>query len=214
MGQIISPKNDNASPSSGTAFLLPPTFYTQRLYNISFSSFRAMKRAILLAVLLLAGLGVHAQATPAAEANQSAQTGSISALDDQNGFRTYVLGMPISNYPQLKRKSKELYESPKEPLLLDNVTLTSLNFTSYKGRLASIGFGTLGTDKAEALLRILTAKYGPSTTVNAVLQTWVGNKVTLYVTRVGGGDYEMCMVILKSNELAAAERREQSAAAK
>ena len=162
-------------------------------------------KAFLLAGLLLVGLSAQAQATSAAEANQPAPTGSVLALDTKNGFRTYFLGTPISDYPQLKRKGKDMYESPAEPLLVGDVKLTSLNFTSYKGRLASIAFGTLGTDSIERLLAIFIGEYGPSTSRNEVLQTWVGQKVTLYVTRVGGGDSEIGIVIMKSNELAAAQ---------
>ena len=168
-----------------------------------------MKHFILNA-LLLAGLAsgsAWAQTVPVAETKQSPQTGSISTLDNQNGFRTYLLGTPIRDYPQLKRKGNNIYESPKESLLIDNVRLTSLNFTSYKGKLASIGFGTNGTDNIEKLLAIFISEYGPSTSTNAVLQTWVGNKATLYLTRVGVGDYEICIVTIKSNELAAEEKR-------
>lgn len=163
-------------------------------------------RKILLAGLLLSGLPALAQAPSAAEAIHPAPTASVSALDTENGFRTYHLGAPIKEYPQLQRTGKELYESPKEALLVGDVPLTSLSFTSYKGRLASIVFGTLGTDKIEQLLATFTRAYGPSTATNAVLQTWVGKSVTLYVTRVGAGDREVGIVTMKSNELAAAQK--------
>lgn len=163
-------------------------------------------KKLLLAGLLLSGLPALAQATSAAETAQPAPVASGSALDTKNGFRTYLLGTPISTYPQLKRKGKDLYESPKEPLLEGDVQLTSLSFTSYKGRLASIVFGTLGTNNIEKLLALFTREYGPSTSTNAVLQTWVGKSVTMYVTRVGGGDREVCIVTMKSNELAAAQK--------
>lgn len=116
----------------------------------------------------------------------------------------------MREYPQLKRKSKDIYESPKEPLLVENIQLTSLLFASYQGRLASITLGALGEDNIEALLNRFTIKYGPSTSSNAVGQTWKGNKVTLYVTRVGGGAREIGIITLKSNELAAAERAAQN----
>ncbi|RZJ94664.1 MAG: hypothetical protein EOO60_02540 [Hymenobacter sp.] len=162
-------------------------------------------KKLLLAGLLLPGLPALAQASAAAVATQPAPAASVSALDTKNGFRTYLLGTPISAYPQLKRKGKDLYQSPTEPLLVADIPLTSLNFTSYKGRLASIAFGTLGTDNIEKLLAIFTSEYGPSTSANAVLQTWIGKSVTMYVTRVGAGDGEVCIVMIKSNELAAAQ---------
>jgi hypothetical protein len=163
-------------------------------------------KKILLAGLLLSGLPALAQTTSAAEPTQPAPAASASVLDTNNGFRTYLLGTPISTYPQLKRKGKDLYESPTEPLLAGDVPLTNLSFTSYKGRLASIVFGTRGTDAIEKLVATFTSAYGPSTSTNAVLQTWVGKSVTLYVTRVGAGDGEVCIVTMKSNELAAAQK--------
>jgi hypothetical protein len=163
-------------------------------------------KKIFFAGLLLSGLPALAQVTAAAETTQPAPATSVSTLDAQNGFRTYLLGTPIKDYPQLKRTNKDLYESPTEALLVGDVQLTSLSFTSYKGRLASIVFGTLGTDNIEKLLATFTGEYGPSTSANAVLQTWVGKRVTLYVTRVGAGDREVCIVTIKSNELAAAQK--------
>ena len=99
-----------------------------------------------------------------------------------------------------------MYVSPQEPLLEADARLTSLNFTSYKGRLASINFGAMGTDNIEKLLKRFAAEYGPSTITNAVLQSWVGSKATLYVTRVGAGEQEIGIIMLKSNELAAAQK--------
>lgn len=165
-------------------------------------------RTILLAGLLLSGLPALAQAPSAAAAAPTypAPAASVSALDTENGFRTYRFGTPVKEYPQLKRIGKDLYESPQEALLVGDVPLTSVRFTSYKGRLASVVFGTLGTDKIEKLLATFTNAYGPSTSANAVLQTWVGKSVTLYVTRVGAGDREVCVVTLKSNELAAMQK--------
>jgi hypothetical protein len=163
-------------------------------------------RKILLAGLLLSGLPALAQAPLATEPTSPTPTASVSVLDAENGFRTYRLGAPVKEYPQLKRTGKDIYESPKEALLVGEVPLTSLSFTSYKRRLASIVFGTLGTDKIEQLLATFTRAYGPSTTTNAVLQTWVGKTVTLYVTRVGAGDREVGIMTMKSNELAAAQR--------
>ncbi|NML65273.1 hypothetical protein HHL22_08660 [Hymenobacter sp. RP-2-7] len=166
-----------------------------------------MKHFLLTASLLCLALGpAQAQTAP----TPPVQAGPISALDAQNGFRTYVLGAPIKEYPQLKRKEGVIYESRKEPLLLGNTQLTNLYFTTYQGRLASIVFGTRGADNSEALVASLTQQYGPSTSANGAAQTWEGNKVTMYVTRVGSGDYEICIVTLKSNELAA----EQKATAK
>ncbi len=163
-------------------------------------------RKVLLAVLLLSGLPALAQATSAAEPTHPAPAASVSALDTENGFRTYRLGTPVKEYPQLKRTGKDIYESPTEALRVGDVPLTSLRFTSYKGRLASIVFGTLGTDKIEQLLATFTRAYGPSTSANAVLQMWAGKSVTLYVTRVGAGDREVCIMTMKSNELAAAQK--------
>lgn len=168
-----------------------------------------MKQTLLAALLLIAGPAL-AQQVPAGAAAQPAQAGSISALDTQNGFRTYVLGAPIKDYPQLKRKGEERYENPKEPLVVGDVKLAGLQFTSYKERLAAITFGTRGADNIEKLLAMFTGEYGPSTIANEVVQSWVGNKVTLYVTRVGGGSDEVCIVTFKSNEIAA----EQKAAGK
>jgi hypothetical protein len=165
---------------------------------------------LLLSILLLAAGPALAQQLPTSESAQSAQVGSVSALDAQNGFRTYVLGTPLKDYPHLKRKGEDRYENPKEPLVVEGVKLAGLQFNSYKGRLASITFGTRGTDNIEKLLTLFTNEYGPSTTANEVLQSWVGNKATLYVTRVGSGNEETCIVTFKSNELAA----EQKAAGK
>lgn len=169
---------------------------------------RSMK-ILLLVGFLLSSFSGYAQVNSAVELSQTPQAGAISALDAQNGFRTYVLGAPIRDYPQLKRKSKDIYESPQELLVLDNVQLTSLLFTSYNGRLASVAYGTLGVNNIDALVSSFMAKYGPSTSTNAVGQTWVGTKATLYVVRVGGGDLEIGYVTIKSNELAAAERAAQ-----
>jgi len=163
-------------------------------------------REIILAGLLLSGLPALAQVPSAAESTLPSPTASVSVLDTENGFRTYRLGTPVKEYPELKRISNDLYESPKEALLVGEVPLTSLRFTSYKERLASIVFGTRGTDKIEQLLATFTRAYGPSTTTSAMLQKWVGKSVTLYVTRVGAGDQEVGIVIMKSNELAAAQK--------
>ena len=163
-------------------------------------------KKLFLAGLLLSRLPALAQATSAAETTQPAPVASGSALDTKNGFRTYLLGAPISSYPQLKRTGKELYESPKESLLEGDVQLTSLSFTSYKKRLASIVLGTLGTNNIEKLLALFTREYGPSTSTNAVLQIFVCQLVMLYVTMVGSGGREVCIVTFKSNELAAAQK--------
>jgi hypothetical protein len=165
---------------------------------------------LLLSILLLAIGPALAQQPLASAAAQPAQAGSLSALDAQNGFRTYVLGTPIKDYPHLKRKGEDRYENPKEPLVVGDIKLVGLQFTSYNGRLASITLGSRGADNIEKLLTLFTSEYGPSTAANGALQSWVGNKVTLYVTRVGGGNDETGIVTFKSNELAA----EQKAAGK
>lgn len=172
-----------------------------------------MKTLLLAASLLLVGFNSRAQ-DAATALTQPAQPGTISALDVQNGFRAYILGTPIKDYPQLKRQSKDLYESPKESLLLSDVRLNKLVFGSYKGRLASITFGTTGGENIEKLVSFFITAYGPSTWQNSVMQRWTGAKATLYVTRVGAGDQEICIVMLKSNGLATEQQREERAAVK
>ncbi len=161
---------------------------------------------LLLSALLLTGAVAYGQGSPLGGVAQPMQAGSLSALDTQNGFHPYVLGAPLRDYPQLKRTGKDLYESTTEPMTMGDVTVTSLNFTGYKGQLASISFGTRGVDNIDKLVSYFTTLYGPTTSANAVMQRWTGTKATLYVTRVGAGASEIGLIMLNSNEIAAKQK--------
>ena len=150
-----------------------------------------MKHLFLLFCLLWAAAS-RAQ-TPNAGAGASAEATSpgIQALDAKNGFRGYTLGEPIANYPNLKRRSADMYEARNEPLKLGEARLFMLLFGAEGGRLTSINLVALGKANATQLLAALRAQYGEGVPDERGRVRWRGAKVGMAyeysVSHSGGG---------------------------
>jgi hypothetical protein len=160
-----------------------------------------MKKLLLAAALLLAGHSAISQKAPTSTATPADAAGSIQALDAKNGFRTYKFGADMVSYANLKLRGKGKYQAIGENMTIGDVKLSSLEFGAQDGKLATVSFGTVGTENAEKLLEILVAQYGPGQTAGYEAQAWKGDVVTMLMQRGGTAPFQFAVIMISSNEL-------------
>jgi hypothetical protein len=162
-------------------------------------------KALLLAIALLTNAAAWAQATPEQ---------GIEALDTKAGFRTYKLGTPASQYPNLRARGKAGYVAQGESMSIGDVRLNGLNFSVYKDQLAGVNFSTMGSANVEKLITTLVAEYGPGQAAGYQTQAWKGNVVTMLAVKGGHAPYEFVIVSITSNALMAEETADKAALGK
>jgi hypothetical protein len=146
----------------------------------------------LLVLCLLSGLPSRAQ-SPAARQAAATLPRRLSALDSANGFRTYIFGSRLSDWPapltrHMATKDGQVTVSvPGESAIIGDLILTGLRCTFYNGRLSRIDFQPTAQVYTDELLRLMKAMYGPGQPGSYQQVVWKGNVVTLvYEPRILG----------------------------
>ena len=143
----------------------------------------------------------------------------LAALDARNGFRAYVFGTPIRQYPAMRRFGNDVYLARQEPRLIGNTPISVPLFRTKDGVLAAVEFSASGRKNIRYLLETLTAQYGQPQESGIEKMVWRGRVSTLvFVTNavnfsapVASIRHLRGTVIIYNNALAAREQAVKAA---
>jgi hypothetical protein len=146
-------------------------------------------KKLLLAGLLLAGLGAQAQ--------------NLQKVDADYGFHDIKLGSATSAYPEMiytglgadNDPDLRYYERRGEILAFEGVPLSSVRYAYYKGKLGSIVLETNAAHKV-ALRKAMLARYGKSIRWPKAYE-WNGQHATIVLLET---DAAVSSVLIATNE--------------
>jgi hypothetical protein len=121
--------------------------------------------------------------TPAAE---TAERGTLAALDDKHGFRDLKFGMTLKQIPGLSKPTREagltLYTRASDSLKLGRAALLRIRYGFKSGRLVAVLVDVMGAENSKAVLEALQAAYGPGEQENRFIESymWNGQKVIMH----------------------------------
>jgi len=111
---------------------------------------------------------------------------SVEILDKENGFRNFIIGSSIKNYPKLKFIEKDKFDFKKYFLQNDNLNFEEIRFNKiiysfHSDILYEIILEVGNFIDSEAIKEYLVSKYGePSLRLYKFNEmSWFGKKITL-----------------------------------
>lgn len=108
---------------------------------------------------------------------------NLKKLDEKNGFRNYIFGTNISQYPDLKEIADEegYYTSLIDTLKIGDYDLKRIAYSFYKDKLTEIVIETEGYLNSRGFLSILQKAYGSGYKPNRYMEkyAWLGKKVKM-----------------------------------
>ena len=114
----------------------------------------------------------------------------LAALDSANGFRTYIFGARVSDWPtplpgpRTTRRGQLTATLGDQQVVIGDLILRGVRLSFYNGRLARIVFAPTSEAYVTELLRVLQAQYGQGQPAGSGRVAWRGQRVTLFYERV------------------------------
>lgn len=152
-----------------------------------------MNRILVIMAILLASVSVFAQ------------KGTIDYLNEKRGFKTLILGSPISNYSEMvkqvpgKTNQYTVIDSTMYHIG-DDIELIQIEVTTLDGKIRTIG-GVAKKAYGKKLFDVFTSAYGFAFSQPnrfTAKYTWLTDKVSLFFNN---DDTKWCAFIFKDLEL-------------
>lgn len=134
--------------------------------------------------LALPARAVEPTGAPAAEA-ESAEPGTLAALDEKRGFRDAKFGMTVKQFRGLSKPKREaglaVYTRSTDSLTIGSGKLFLIRYGFKDGRLVAVFLDAYGDENSNAVLNALQAAYGPGEQENQFIREykWNGEKVIM-----------------------------------
>lgn len=142
-------------------------------------------------VLALPAQAVESTETPAT-ATESAESGTLAALDKKGGFRDARFGMTAKQIKGLTNPKREagltLYTRSADSLEIGAGKAFLIRYGFKDGRLVGVFVDIKGKDNSAAILAAFQAAYGPGDQENRFVQDykWRGEKVLMHFRNAPG----------------------------
>lgn len=103
-------------------------------------------------------------------------------LDQKNGFRNYIFGVYLNNFPNLRPlKDKNWYYALNEDKKIGDYTVKMISYYFYKSQLAYIIIDVEGQVNSQGVLSVLQKAYGYGHKSNEYIEEygWLGNVASM-----------------------------------
>lgn len=140
-----------------------------------------------------------------ASASVYAQKGTTGYLDEKRGFKTFVLGSPISDYANIVEQvpgNPDKYTVSDTTMLHigDDIKLTLIQITTFDGKILSIG-AVAHKEYGSKIFSVLKSAYGMVYhQANRYIDNYIWNANTCTLS-FNNADTTWCVFILKDKEL-------------
>lgn len=156
------------------------------------SCLSVVRRALLVLAFGLGGVSASCAQPRQVSAYQAAVTLTprLAALDSANGFRGYIFGARVSDWPtplptlRTTRHGQLMANLGDQQVVIGDLILRGVQLSFYNGRLARIVFAPTSEAYVIELLRVMQALYGQGQPAGSGRVAWRGQRVTLFYERV------------------------------